>query len=112
MRQHKSDLAHRIRWAAIGVAGVATLGVAGIAAAGVERPAPAGHQPAVRVDYDSCLRSGSTAADRIEARSLSCRADVEVLLGDPEFMACIRSAARTPDSIERWFEPCRLATQP
>jgi hypothetical protein len=112
MQQHESDLAGRIRWSAIGVAAVATFGIAGIAAAGSEPPAPAGDEPVLAVDYDSCPRDGSTAADRIETRALTCRAEVEALLADPEFMACIHSAAKTPDSIERWFEPCRLATQP
>jgi hypothetical protein len=48
--------------------------------------------------------------DRIEQRVDRCRLWVAELYADPDFVACLRNAASTPDAIERWREACRIAT--
>ena len=60
-------------------------------------------QAAPNDDFENrCTPSGQGSADSLERRALACRAAL-----DEAYVACMRNAAGTPDSAERWVEYCQ-----
>lgn len=49
-----------------------------------------------------CTPSGPGSADSIERQMMTCQAVL-----DDAYVACMRNAAGTPDSAERWVDYCQ-----
>lgn len=54
-------------------------------------------------EYENrCAPTGQGSADSLERQALACQAVL-----DDAYAACMRTAARTPDSAERWVDYCQ-----
>lgn len=49
-----------------------------------------------------CAPTGQGSADSLERQALACQATL-----DEAYVACMRNAASTPDSAERWVDYCQ-----
>jgi hypothetical protein len=49
-----------------------------------------------------CTPTGQGSADSLERQALACQAAL-----DEAYVACMRNAAGTPDSAERWVDYCQ-----
>lgn len=116
MQHHPSDLATRLRWGAVVLAAAATVALGGqVAAAGSDAPSGSAPHQADQPPADpfqACLRAGSTAPDRVEARAAECRLRTEARYADPAYVECMRNSAHTPDALEGWVGACLLVTEP